>query len=359
MRSSVAAVVVGVAAGKYNCPGSSSFSHASMKVTVDVDADCTSVQQEIEARASGSWVDPHNGGIYSVLSSSSGLINTQRTTNPATSVGGNVYTDKQTFELTPTDGGCQIKGCSESQGGSFSDFSTNYCDLRNLYCGSSDSCVTAGNDFTSKETSHSGSLGAGHDSSKCIVAATVEAAKTGPPPVSELDLTKYVGLWYQAYSSQSVVTFPEFGAKCVTAEYGVASDGAAVTVKNTVTLLGQRVSVQGIAVQSPNVTGVFQAHIGAPLFPVTKIPTYTPGNFDNYLIAAVGPVVDGKYDWAVVSDEKPETLYVLTRDLAQFEKYEAEVLQLIEDLGFTSNYLKPRKSYQENCNYGEEETMIV
>ena len=78
MRSAVAAVVVGVAAGKYNCPGSSSFSHASMEVTVDVDADCTSVQQEIEARASGSWVDPHNGGIYSVLSSSSGLINTQR-----------------------------------------------------------------------------------------------------------------------------------------------------------------------------------------------------------------------------------------------------------------------------------------
>merc|ERR1712070_271294 len=144
------------------------------KVTVEADATCDVVQAEIEARAGGgNWVDPHNGGIYSVLSSESGLINTQRTTNPATSVGGVLYTDKQTFELTSIDGGCQVKGCSESQGNSVGDFSTNYCDMRNLFCGSSDGCVTAGNDFASTETSHTGSLGAGHDSSKCIVAPSV------------------------------------------------------------------------------------------------------------------------------------------------------------------------------------------
>jgi len=345
--------------GSYNCPGSGAFSHASMKVTVDAAASCSSVQQEIEARATGNWVDPHNGGIYTLLSSSDGIINTQRTTNPATSVGGKVYTDKQTFELTPVDGGCQIKGCSESQGGSFGDFSTNYCDLRNLYCGSSDGCAVAGNDFTHNERSHKGSLGAGHDASKCIVSSEVGASKSGPPPVSELDLTKYVGLWYQAYSSQSVVKFPEFGAKCVTAEYGVASDGVSVTVKNTVTLLGARVSVQGIAVQNPDVVGVFQADIGVPGFPVTKIPTYTPGDFDNYLITAVGPEVDGKYDWAVVSDERQETLYVLTRDLAKFEEaYEEEVLKLCEDLGFTTDNIKPIKSFQENCKYSEEVTVV-
>jgi uncharacterized protein YkwD len=161
-------------AASYNCPGSSAALHASMKVTVEADAGCDVVQAEIEARAGGgSWVDPHNGGIYSVLSSSNGLINTQRTTNPATSVGGTVYTDKQTFELTSTDGGCQIKGCSESQSSSVGDFSTNYCDMRNLYCGSADGCTQASNDFTSTEKSHSGSLGAGHDSSQCIVSSSV------------------------------------------------------------------------------------------------------------------------------------------------------------------------------------------
>merc|ERR1712086_19134 len=195
-----------------------------------------------------------------------------------------------------------------------------------------DGCTPAQNDLSHREQSHKGSLGAGHDSSKCIVAPET-VSPPAVPPVSEVDLTKYVGLWYQAYSSQSVVTFPEFGAKCVTAEYGVASDGASVTVKNTVTLLGARG------------------------FPVTKISTYVAGNFDNYLIAAVGPEVDGRYDWAVVSDGRQQTLYVLTRDLAAFDKYEEEVLKLCEDLGFTTDAIKPVKSYQESCNYSEQDTV--
>jgi uncharacterized protein YkwD len=162
------------ASDSYKCPGSGALLHAWMEVTVETNAACDVVQAEIESRAGGgNWVDPHNGGIYSVLSSESGLINTQRTTNPATSVGGVLYTDKQTFELTSIDGGCQVKGCSESQGSSVGDFSTNYCDMRNLYCGSADGCTQANSDFTSTEKSHHGSIGAGHDAGNCIVAPSV------------------------------------------------------------------------------------------------------------------------------------------------------------------------------------------
>jgi hypothetical protein len=162
-------------AGGYSCPGSGSLIHASMKVTAKASASCSDVQAEIEARAQGQggWVDPHNGGVYSLLGSSNGVINTQRTTNPATSVGGTVYTDKQTFSLSDVDGGCQIEACSESQGTSVGDFSTNYCDMRNLYCGSSDGCKTVSKDFTHEEASHSGSIGAGHDAGACIVTPSV------------------------------------------------------------------------------------------------------------------------------------------------------------------------------------------
>jgi len=163
-----------VAADSYSCPGSGSLVHASMKVTATAAASCSDVQAEITARASGSggWTDPHNGGIYSVLSTDGG-INTQRTTNPATSVGGQVYTDKQIFVLSDADGGCQIKACSESQGTSVGDFSTNYCDIRNLFCGSADGCKPVQHDFTHKEDSHSGSIGAGHDAGNCIVTSSV------------------------------------------------------------------------------------------------------------------------------------------------------------------------------------------
>jgi len=160
----------------YQCPGSGSLVHASMEVTVTAAASCSDVQAEIEARAQGEngWVDPHNNGVYSLLGSDNGVIQTQRTTNPATSVGGQVYTDKQTFALSDVDGGCQVMGCSESQGTSVGDFSTNYCDLRNLFCGSADGCKTVSKDFSHSETSHHGSIGAGHDAGNCIVTKSVQ-----------------------------------------------------------------------------------------------------------------------------------------------------------------------------------------
>merc|ERR1719324_1902025 len=149
----------------YKCPGSGSFIHASCEVTAVAAASCADVAAEMKARASaqGGWVDPHNGGIYSVTSSSDTELQTQRSTNPQTSVGGKVYTDKQIFTLTPQGSSCQIEACSESQGTSVGDFSTNYCDMRNLYCGSSDGCTAVAKDFTHDETGHKGSLGAGHD----------------------------------------------------------------------------------------------------------------------------------------------------------------------------------------------------
>merc|ERR1712226_268648 len=168
---SLAIVARATTAGSYSCPRSGSFVRAWMEVTATASASCDDVKAEIQARAStqGGWKDPHNGGIYSVLSSDGNVIKTQRTTNPAKSVGGKLYTDKQNFELTAVGGQCQIKACSESQGTSVGDFSTNYCDIRNLYCGSADGCTPVHNDFRSDENDHTGSLGAGHDFGKCVV----------------------------------------------------------------------------------------------------------------------------------------------------------------------------------------------
>eukprot|EP00929_Paragymnodinium_shiwhaense_P022089 TRINITY_DN14219_c0_g2_i1.p1 TRINITY_DN14219_c0_g2~~TRINITY_DN14219_c0_g2_i1.p1 ORF type:complete len:214 (-),score=35.61 TRINITY_DN14219_c0_g2_i1:193-759(-) len=153
------------------CPGSRSWVHASCEVTATVYAPCTDVGAEIVARASHSdgWVDPHNGGKYSVLSHTSTEINTKRLTNPKTSFGGKVYTDKQTFTLTDLSGNCLVEACSESQGFSIGDFSTNYCNLRNLYCGAEDGCHPVLHDFKMTEVHVDPSAGAGTDKSQCIV----------------------------------------------------------------------------------------------------------------------------------------------------------------------------------------------
>jgi len=189
-----------------------------------------------------------------------------------------------------------------------------------------------------------------------LAASGVHAA--GPPPVPELDLGAYVGRWYQTYCSNSVRIVPEAGANCVTADYGVASDGVAVTVKNTVGLpFGVRVAVEGFAAPNPDVAGEFQVVLGPPGNPPTDIPAYT--DKPNYVVAAVGPKVDDQYDWALVSDPTGQTLYILTREVERFnEQYEADVLKLAEDLGFTSVLNKPQKSNQEGCKYDEESVVV-
>jgi len=161
-----AATLCGVAtADGVKCPGSSAFVHASTQVIVKTAGTCHDVRQEIEARVAGQpdkWHDPHNNGVYAILSRGADEVQLSRTTRNGQ------YTDK--LALTFVDGdGCEVRGCSESQVFSVADFSTNYCNLRMLYCGSADGCRPVAHDFTHRETMVKTSIGAGKDPEKCIV----------------------------------------------------------------------------------------------------------------------------------------------------------------------------------------------
>merc|ERR1719163_2126452 len=113
------AAVMATTAAAMKCPGTGAWGpHASAEVTAVADAtSCADVAEEIKARASGTdgWTDPHNSGVYSVLSSSDSEIETKRTSNPKTAVGGQLYTDKQIFTLTEENGSCRIEACSRAR----------------------------------------------------------------------------------------------------------------------------------------------------------------------------------------------------------------------------------------------------
>ena len=115
------------------CPGSKAWiTHAKTKLSVSFENPCSEVSKTIESRASGSqngeWTDPHNKGKYTVDSSSDSRIELHRDT------GDGKYTDKMIFTLSESDGKCDVTACSESQVTSVKDFSTNYCNLHDLYC---------------------------------------------------------------------------------------------------------------------------------------------------------------------------------------------------------------------------------
>jgi len=147
MRATLLALLAGAVEASMTCPGTSALVACGMQVTATADAPCDQVLAEMKARvagqARGAWVDPHNGGTYSVQSYG-GTFSTSRVT------GDRKYTDKQIFTLEPEGmgGACKIEACSRSQVFSIGDFGTNYCDLKMLYCGSRDGCKPVLHDFT-------------------------------------------------------------------------------------------------------------------------------------------------------------------------------------------------------------------
>ncbi len=74
-----------------------------------------------------------------------------------------------------------------------------------------------------------------------------------------------------------------------------------------------------------------------------------------YWIVALGDIEPqtSSYPWAVVSDPLGIDLFILARDVAQFEsQYETAVLELVGDRGFRFEFNKPIKTYQSSdCVY--------
>lgn len=124
------------------CPGSASSVHARCSLTAEVAEPCPVALDEVRARleSGANWMDPHNNGTYqltheAVSGSGYEVLEGQRRT------GDGRYTDKFRLTFEPVGSGCSVHACSESQVFSILDYSTNYCNLHNLYCGSGDGCA--------------------------------------------------------------------------------------------------------------------------------------------------------------------------------------------------------------------------
>mmetsp|Transcript_47349 Transcript_47349/g.107429 ORF Transcript_47349/g.107429 Transcript_47349/m.107429 type:complete len:171 (-) Transcript_47349:92-604(-) len=168
MNLALYTTIVWVAASSAVCPGSPSSVHASCQIKAEVDGPCKAVRQEVLARlgaqASGAWHDPHNNGTYTYNSAlpDGGLVLSR--TSPT-----GAYTDKLGLSFTAASNTtCVVAGCSESQVFSIMDFSTNYCNLRMLYCGSVEGCRPVAHDLGVRELSVSPSWGAGSDPAACL-----------------------------------------------------------------------------------------------------------------------------------------------------------------------------------------------
>lgn len=124
--------VISACINAMTCPTSDSKMHAGCEVSIEFVDECTTVKKEIEARIFGqyeTWHDPHNNGTYSLTSQDDSQFSISRVT------GDLKYTDKMIFTFTNNvHDGCTVGACSQSQVFSIGDYSTNFCNLHDLYC---------------------------------------------------------------------------------------------------------------------------------------------------------------------------------------------------------------------------------
>ena len=129
------------------CPKSPASIHARCEMTVRFDQPCKQVKKEMWARIkSKKWVDPHNQGTYALGSISDTRLEVSHLT------GDKFYFDKIAIEFEASaNKSCRIKACSASQDTYVFDYSTNFCNLHNLYCNSSDNCAVIHHELTYTE----------------------------------------------------------------------------------------------------------------------------------------------------------------------------------------------------------------
>jgi lipocalin len=163
--------------------------------------------------------------------------------------------------------------------------------------------------------------------------------------VPSLNVTNYLGRWYQVYSDFAVEATFENNSYCVTADYGLNSNNT-ISVLNrerNYNVSGPIREIFGWAEQTnPTEPGELEVNLQGTGFPAP------------YWIYQLGPEnYNGtEYEYSIVSDPLKLTLFVLTRNISRFQQYwETNVLNYLKEQNFTGFLNTPIPTVQDGCIY--------
>ena len=158
-------------------------------------------------------------------------------------------------------------------------------------------------------------------------------------PVETLNIQKYLGRWYQMYQDLPDAIF-EGKSSCIIADYSMINDTTIGVVNSDISVKGELQQIEGIAYYEEGNSG------GQLTVQLSNYPSAP------YWIIDLGPVEDNEYKYSIVSDDKKLSLFVLARNVTEFqEKYDEIVLEKLDEFGFNNFINKPIPSNQTNCVY--------
>lgn len=155
--------------------------------------------------------------------------------------------------------------------------------------------------------------------------------------VDELDLTMYVGKWYETYGDNFNKLFQGNG-RCSTANYSLLDNGKVSVLNKQININNELETITGYAYYKDDDYGGY-------------LTVSLQNNPDApYWVLELGPVVDNYYDYSIVSDDRALSLYVLARDVDRFyDLYNDTVLESLGDFGFKKLYNHPVTMNQTEC----------
>ena len=155
--------------------------------------------------------------------------------------------------------------------------------------------------------------------------------------VDELNLENYMGKWFQVYQDNFNKLFQGNG-RCSTAEYSILNDNTVSVFNQQINMKNEYDSIDGYAYYKD---GDCCGYLTVKLNGTPEAP---------YWVLELGPIVDGLYDYSIISDDKALSLFVLTRDVDRFYKlYDTQVLQSLQEFGFTKSVNSPKTMNQTDC----------
>lgn len=178
-----------------------------------------------------------------------------------------------------------------------------------------------------------------------------------PSKVGPVDIDAYMGRWYQTHTSLLPLKTFEKDGECIIADYTKNEPKLPDLEKATFNLINSQTKdgeLDQVTGYSSNKLFPFQKPVDGLWY--IKIKAEKGKNmYGFYVIQALGPVVDGKYSWSMVSDLTRTSLYVLSRDPTLKPEYGSDVLMKADKLGFNQFYNKPIETPQSpDCAYPPE-----
>jgi lipocalin len=152
---------------------------------------------------------------------------------------------------------------------------------------------------------------------------TITSGNIFPTTINELDLTSYLGHWYQIYGAPTNSIFQGYGT-CITADYGLLDNGYVSVLNSQLDKNHEIEKINGYAYYKNNSEqGQLTVHLD-------EVPVDSP-----YWIVKLGEKVDNQYQYSIITTPSGISLWVLTRDIDKFNKlYDSEVREFLEEYNF-------------------------